>query len=619
MATTLESFLVSLSAKVDRESFNKLKSNLSDVKTSVKQVAVGFGALTAGVVALADHFSRLGYEARNVGSTVSGMGRLSYAMKQMGATGDGVKTALNNLYDFLHYKGPGAEQFIRRLGISTRDAQGHLRDTADVLTDLFVKLKAINSQGIQGQAKAFKIAELLGIPENLYKRGIDNPLMIKQYENQYDNMYKAFGLDPNKAAAESQKLMVDMRRLTLAIEIMGQKIAMSLIHSFGGKDLNSFTNYLIGHSDQLAQAVDNMVKVITVAASGIVSIGKGIDKAVSATVGWKVALEAALGVFALHKILPVLGAMAAFTRLAGSLGAVGAKGAAGVAGATVRGLASPLGKVAVGAGLAGVADMLGLGGVGELAGAALPFLFSPIGAAVLGVGAVGLGGYELYKHKKDLENWWHNSHFFSQAHASENPQLNNVLVNKRAQQAMSFFMSKGFSQAAAAGIVGNLWQESQLGLNMGDNKNAIGIAQWSPERATQIQEEFGLNVWNSDFMTQLQAVYDEMKEGDDNDARKAYLALQTTSDPTVAASIVRRLYERPKNANGNEDYLRGSKALSAYNGYSATYSMTNNITVNAQGGNAKEIANAVSQRIGEQWNAWQTNVSPRQVGMLGHS
>ena len=78
---------------------------------------------------------------------------------------------------------------------------------------------------------------------------------------------------------------------------------MSLVHAFGGKNLNDFTNYLMAHSDEISKSIDDMAKVILMATNGLVEICKELNTAVEKTVGWKVAFEGLLGLFALSKLI----------------------------------------------------------------------------------------------------------------------------------------------------------------------------------------------------------------------------------------------------------------------------------------------------------------------------
>lgn len=118
--------------------------------------------------------------------------------------------------------------------------------------------------------------------------------------------------------------------------------------------------------------------------------------------------------------------------------------------------------------------------------------------------------------------------------------------------AMSFFMSKGWTKEQAAGIVGNLIQES--GLNTGarnagdgaDGSDSIGIAQWNAERAAAYKKfaaDQGKPV--GDLQTQLAFVDQELR----TTHRGAGDKLKNAKTATEAAAAVVTDYERPKGSN----------------------------------------------------------------------
>lgn len=138
-------------------------------------------------------------------------------------------------------------------------------------------------------------------------------------------------------------------------------------------------------------------------------------------------------------------------------------------------------------------------------------------------------------------------------------------VQTRGQQALGFFMSRGYTKEQAAGIVGNLIAESDLRPSgaVGDNGTAFGIAQWRGERLTRLKR-FAASQgkdWQ-DYGTQLAFVDMELQ----NHETSAYKALKNakTVDEATAAFIG---YERPAgwstgNPRGGHNY-RGRLANAA--------------------------------------------------------
>lgn len=110
-----------------------------------------------------------------------------------------------------------------------------------------------------------------------------------------------------------------------------------------------------------------------------------------------------------------------------------------------------------------------------------------------------------------------------------------------ASEAMEFFKNRDWTEAQAAGIVGNLQAESaQFKTDaVGDGGRAYGIAQWHPPRQATFEKVMKIPIRQSNFKQQLEFVDWELK----NSHRNAGLLLSQTNDPGQAAAIVDSKYE----------------------------------------------------------------------------
>jgi hypothetical protein len=122
---------------------------------------------------------------------------------------------------------------------------------------------------------------------------------------------------------------------------------------------------------------------------------------------------------------------------------------------------------------------------------------------------------------------------------------------------MAYFRGMGWSNAQAAGIVANLQRESGLNPSAaGDNGQALGVAQWHPDRQAAFRQWAGHDIRQSTLAEQLAFVQYELTQGGE---RAAGNALRGTVTPFAAADAFARLYERPANL-ANESALRGRMA-----------------------------------------------------------
>lgn len=110
-------------------------------------------------------------------------------------------------------------------------------------------------------------------------------------------------------------------------------------------------------------------------------------------------------------------------------------------------------------------------------------------------------------------------------------------------QAMIFFKNQGLTTSQSAGIIGNLYIESNLDVNaVGDNGTSFGIAQWHNERYTSLKKWAAKNnlQWNS-FNAQLKYLWWELNNTESN----ALLQLKQQHDPARAAYVFAKYFERP--------------------------------------------------------------------------
>ncbi len=109
------------------------------------------------------------------------------------------------------------------------------------------------------------------------------------------------------------------------------------------------------------------------------------------------------------------------------------------------------------------------------------------------------------------------------------------------QKAVGILMTKGWSKEQAAGIVGNLQQESGMNTKAHNKKeNAQGIAQWRGERLEAFKKKYGKEVMNATLEEQLDFVDHELKTTE----KKAGNLLKTAKSASDAAKIVDKHFER---------------------------------------------------------------------------
>lgn len=134
-------------------------------------------------------------------------------------------------------------------------------------------------------------------------------------------------------------------------------------------------------------------------------------------------------------------------------------------------------------------------------------------------------------------------------------------TGERAKYIQQKLMSMGFTASAAAGVVGNLVQESGLRTDaIGDNGTSGGLAQWHNERLDALKRFAAARgkKW-TDLDTQIEFLAEEMRTS----YADTYAKMQNAELPEIAGQIMTDEYEIPDPASANYAQ-RQANARAAY-------------------------------------------------------
>ncbi|WP_334644821.1 hypothetical protein [Klebsiella aerogenes] len=258
-AETIKDFLVSLGFKVDESGERKFNAVLAGVTSNAIKTGFAVEAAALSVVAftakIAQASDKLYWASQRTGATVQGLKQVSYAISQVGGSADSAMSSLESLARFIRTN-PGAEGFLNRLGVQTRDASGNMRDMASIFTGVGQKLSSMPYY------RANQYASILGIDENTLmamRRGVGG------FSGEYSAMVKAIGFNADQAAVSSNRFMTSLRSFGEMAGMARDKIGSNLA---GG---------LAGSLDKLRrQILDNFPKIeqtLTAAIKGVLWLG----------------------------------------------------------------------------------------------------------------------------------------------------------------------------------------------------------------------------------------------------------------------------------------------------------------------------------------------------------
>ncbi|UXZ62223.1 mannosyl-glycoprotein endo-beta-N-acetylglucosamidase [Burkholderia multivorans] len=348
-SVVIREFLVALGFRVDEKGLKNFKEGVEGTTKGVKQLiaTVSGAALTvsAGVAAFASKLERLYFVSQRTGASAANLRGFEFAARNMGVSAEAATGTIENLARFLR-NNPAGEGYLATLGVQTRNANGELRDTVDIMSDLG-KALASKQTWLSSQ-----YGNILGIDENLLlaMRNGDFEKFLKQYRE----MSQTTGLD--KAADDSHKFMTQLRGLGTTFENLGIRVEGAMLEKIGPQ-LDRFQRWMDEHGDEIANRITDIADAVVRAA---VAMGPALawlaDKFVEldrGTDGWStkilllgVALKA-LGVFKIARgVWKIAGALRA-----GGAAASGATGLLSAMGVELAALASS--AAAVGAAFLG--------------------------------------------------------------------------------------------------------------------------------------------------------------------------------------------------------------------------------------------------------------------------
>ncbi|HAX2437982.1 lytic transglycosylase catalytic [Escherichia coli] len=254
-AETIKDFLVSLGFSVDDAGAKKFGSVLAGTTANVIKMGLAVEGAALSVVAftakIASGLDNLYWASQRTGATVQGIQSIGYAVSQVGGSVDAARSSLENLSRFIR-NNPGAEGFLNRLGVQTRDASGNMRDMAAIFTGVGQKLSSMPYY------RANQYAQMLGIDENTLmamRRGVG------QFSAQYSEMVKAIGFNADQAALSSNRFMTSLKSLGEMARMARDKIGSNLADGLAGQ-IDNLRKKIIENFPKIEVTITKVIKGI---------------------------------------------------------------------------------------------------------------------------------------------------------------------------------------------------------------------------------------------------------------------------------------------------------------------------------------------------------------------
>lgn len=278
-ADTIKDFLVSLGFDIDQAGANKFEAVLKGVTANVLKVGAVVEGAALSIVGfttqIANGLDKIYWASQRTGASVQGIKALGYAASQTGASAESAMSSLEGLAGFMR-SNPGAEGFLNRLGVQTRDASGKMRDTAAIFTGVGQKLNNMPYY------RAKQYAQMLGIDENTLmamRRGMNG------FTADYQSMLQKTGFNADKAAVQSNKFMTSMRGLTSLFGIMRDKIGSNLAGGLAGS-LDTLRRQILDNFPKIEDTLTRVIKGVIWLANAFTRMAWRVIQAAGSVIEW---------------------------------------------------------------------------------------------------------------------------------------------------------------------------------------------------------------------------------------------------------------------------------------------------------------------------------------------
>ncbi|HGJ5882146.1 lytic transglycosylase catalytic [Arsenophonus sp.] len=254
-AETLRDFLISLGFKVDDSGMRKFQSVVTGVSANVIKLGASVEGAALAVVGfttqIAAGLDKMYWASARTGASVNGIKALGYAASLTGSSAEAARGSLENLARFLR-NSPGAEGFLNRLGVQTRDANGNLQDMSAIFTRVGNKLASMPYY------RANQYAQMLGIDENTLmamRRGMN------AFSADYQRMLKQTGFNADVAAKQSNQFMTSMKGLTGLFGVLRDKVGSNLAGGLS-REIANLRKRLLDNFPKIERVITGLINGI---------------------------------------------------------------------------------------------------------------------------------------------------------------------------------------------------------------------------------------------------------------------------------------------------------------------------------------------------------------------
>ena len=257
--------------KHEDELAKKRKEDAAALIKGFEKLAIAAAAAAAAigyaVSKIAGAFDNLYFQAQRSGTSVESLRAIGHAFSQTGGSAQQAQASIDSFTTKLR-NNPGLQQFTKDIGVDQK---------LGGVDKYIATLDAIKARTKDAPFIGAQYAEMLGISEENYNQYLRQGDAIKAYKAEYDGLLKTFGLDTEKAAANSVMFERAMGKLRATVGILADKLLTSLAPAL--KDIvDRFQRWIEANPGALD-------KILTNISNAIIKVAEGIAKFIASITG----------------------------------------------------------------------------------------------------------------------------------------------------------------------------------------------------------------------------------------------------------------------------------------------------------------------------------------------
>lgn len=265
-ADVIKEFLVSLGYKIDVEQERRFVGAIAGATAKVAALGAAATAAASAVVGavsvISNQLEQLYFVSQRTKASAENIQAIGFAASQMGSSAASATGSLEALARFIR-SNPGSTGLIESIGVQTKDANGELRDTADIMTDIGKRLSQMPFYRAQAYANVFGIDEKTLIA---LRKGLG------QFSDEYRSMLHAAGVDAQQATSQAHAFMMQLRTLQQAGSILLMKIGANLAAALG-PNIQRLRERFVDNFGRISIVIEKVAKIVLFLADITTTLG----------------------------------------------------------------------------------------------------------------------------------------------------------------------------------------------------------------------------------------------------------------------------------------------------------------------------------------------------------